>query len=348
MKKRTIRLTVENEYVRGAGVPVGAAGSHDEVELEVTFVGDVWIGTNKYVTFRDALGQSPRLKMLLDSESVIELSEDGDGATIQKHKITVPYAAKTHAGNMSVTFTGYTVLSTLDEGGNPVFYEGECINTMTAFFRVLPSDYVVLEDGSFEKDATLAQQVQSAADSAYAAGQAKDVAIKAQGAAETAAGNAQLAEQKAQTYSNELDQKYTAFIATFEGEEGLIKTTKKACDDANKAASNASAKIITMEDILGDIKNLDSALDSIIAIQESLIGTISFFIDGVRYTADKDMTWGDWINSSYNTLGIVYGIGKGVTFADGCLIQQADPPMTLMWRDAPITPNCNYVHNGGC
>ena len=181
MGKRTIKLTVENEYVRGAGVPVGAAGSHDEVELVVTFVGDVWIGTNKYVTFRDALGQSPRLKMLLDSESVIELSEDGDGATIQKHKITVPYAAKTHAGNMSVTFTGYTVLSTLDEGGNPVFYEGECINTMTAFFRVLPSDYVVLEDGSLDgiPGATLAQQCQSAANSAFEAKEAAEAAKEA-------------------------------------------------------------------------------------------------------------------------------------------------------------------------
>lgn len=181
MGKRTIKLTVENEYVRGAGVPVGAAGSHDEVELVVTFVGDVWLGTNKYVTFRDALGQSPRLKMLLDSESVSELSEDEDGATIQTHKVTVPYAAKTHAGNMSVTFTGYTVLSTLDEGGNPVFYEGECINTMTAFFRVLPSDYVVLEDGSLDgiPGATLAQQCQSAANSAFEAKEAAEAAKEA-------------------------------------------------------------------------------------------------------------------------------------------------------------------------
>jgi hypothetical protein len=198
MGKRTIKLTVENEYVRGAGVPVGAAGSHDEVELEVTFVGDVWLGTSKYVTFRDALGQSPRLKMLLDSESVSELSEDEDGATIQTHKVTVPYAAKTHAGNMSVTFTGYTVLSRLDAEGNLVFYEGECINTMTAYFRVLPSDYAILEDDSFEVGATLAQQCQSAANSVYQnAEKARTAEAEAKSAAETATERANEAEASA-------------------------------------------------------------------------------------------------------------------------------------------------------
>lgn len=300
MKKRTIRLTVENEYVRGAGVPVGAAGSHDEVELEVTFVGDVWLGTNKYVTFRDALGQSPRLKMLLDSESVSELSEDEDGATIQTHKVTVPYAAKTHAGNMSVTFTGYTVLSTLDAEGNLVFYEGECINTMTAYFRVLPSDYVILEDGSFDgvPGATLAQQCQSAANAAIAA---KDAAIEAKEVIEEAAdkvANCALIPKYTLEPDKTIDTIDVNYRDSFPVEcfnrvptvgeifYGFGRTLRDkipfaitaeitgvvARDDGGENAAFKTLEVVPMVSANDDLGDIDAALDEIIAIQNSLMG----------------------------------------------------------------------------
>ena len=261
MGKRTIKLTVENEYVRGAGVPVGAAGSHDEVELVVTFVGDVWLGTNKYVTFRDALGQSPRLKMLLDSESVIELSEGGDGATIQKHKVTVPYAAKTHAGNMSVTFTGYTVLSTSDAEENLVFYEGECINTMTAYFRVLPSDYVILEDGSFESEqgATLAQQVQDAFFNFTSKFDGEDGLIA----------QANAATSEAQQATSEAQQAITEMTKLANEAQSNALT---AATEAAEAAASAEQAKESAEVTAALAGNIDAALDSIIVIQNSLIG----------------------------------------------------------------------------
>ena len=192
MGKRTIKLTVKDEYVFGAGVPIGAAGSHDEVELEVTFVGDVWLGTSKYVTFRDALGQSPRLKMLLDSEMVRSVAEKDNGEIGETIVVSVPYASKLHAGNMSVTFTGYTVVTQTD-GDVTTAYEDTCVHTTTAYFRVLPSDYVILDDGSFESEqgATLAQQVLDAANVIAGKMAAIDAATEAanEAAAETSALN---------------------------------------------------------------------------------------------------------------------------------------------------------------
>ena len=58
-----------------------------------------------------------------------------------------------------------------------------------------------------------------------------------------------------------------------------------------------------IDNIVGDI---ETALDSIIAIQEGLIGSgsiISFTIDETSYQAEKGMTWGEWVDSDYNTDG---------------------------------------------
>ena len=58
------------------------------------------------------------------------------------------------------------------------------------------------------------------------------------------------------------------------------------------------------EFVTGDI---ETALDRIIAIQESLIGggisLISFTISGTSYQAKEGMTWGEWVESEYNTGG---------------------------------------------
>ena len=56
MGKRIIECSVSDEYLLGGGVPIGAAGSHDDVVLRLGF-GDAWAGLNIYATFTDALGQ---------------------------------------------------------------------------------------------------------------------------------------------------------------------------------------------------------------------------------------------------------------------------------------------------
>lgn len=313
MEKRTIKLTVENEYVRGAGVPVGAAGSHDEVELVVTFVGDVWLGTNKYVTFRDALGQSPRLKMLLDSESVIELSEDGDGATIQTHKVTVPYAAKTHAGNMSVTFTGYTVAETTDENGSPVFAEDECINTTTAYFRVLPSDYVILEEGSYGNDLTLAQQVLDAANNIANKMAEIDTAIEA--ANEAAEKTSDLNEQAEAAVNDAVER-----LGKLEG--GIAQTTGNSKTQAMSQKATTEAIDVAKDDITQKMavcqsENLCNPAEVVADYYMNAAGVIHASAS-YSYTGLIPVTEGDVLRFPYNNDGTIKsGAAKYVCAFDG-------------------------------
>ena len=59
MAKRIIELTVSDEYVIGGGVPIGAAGSHDDVVLRMAF-GEMWTGLNIYATFTEPWERTPR------------------------------------------------------------------------------------------------------------------------------------------------------------------------------------------------------------------------------------------------------------------------------------------------
>ena len=140
MAKRIIELTVSDEYVIGGGVPIGAAGSHDDVVLRMSF-SDEWMVRNKYATFRDALGENPTIVALLPSMLV-----SGKDAT---YDVVVPSAAKKIDGRASMTLTGYTVVNGSEED--------EASNTAVTYFRVLPSTYKIMDDDSI--DATLAQQL---------------------------------------------------------------------------------------------------------------------------------------------------------------------------------------------
>ena len=141
MAKRIIECRVSDEYVLGSGVVVGAAGSHGDVDLRLTF-GDMWIGLNIYATFRDAQGENPTLVAVLPSMLV-------DGQTMT-YDVTIPAAAKKYQGQMMLTLTGYSIVDGVEEE--------RATNTAMAFFRVMPSSYAVFDDGTV--DATLAQQMQ--------------------------------------------------------------------------------------------------------------------------------------------------------------------------------------------
>ena len=53
---RTIPLKIQNEYIAGDKVLIGAAGSHNDVVLRMEF-SPLWEGLTKTVQFRDALGE---------------------------------------------------------------------------------------------------------------------------------------------------------------------------------------------------------------------------------------------------------------------------------------------------
>lgn len=99
MEQRIIKLSVKNEYILGEGVVIGAAGSHDEVLLELDFrASPVWHGTTKKAVFYDALGTNPTTILLTTDKLVSDETE--------VYRISVPAEAKEQAGKCFLTIEG--------------------------------------------------------------------------------------------------------------------------------------------------------------------------------------------------------------------------------------------------
>ena len=148
MGARIIPVVVENDYMIGAGVPIGSVGSDKDVSLEITF-GASWDGYSKRINWVDALGGNATLTLLTP-----DMIKTG---TTNVYIVPVPGPPKSKPGNMMVTVQGYTV-----DGS-----EVETIQvTTTAYFKVLPSDWKLDDDESI--NATLAQQLQASIDNIIA------------------------------------------------------------------------------------------------------------------------------------------------------------------------------------
>jgi len=145
MGARIIPVTVENDYMIGAGVPIGSAGSAKDVSLQITF-GNSWDGYEKRINWVDSHGENATLTLLTDN-----LLESGSDNV---YIVPVPAGPKTYQGNMMVTVQGYMI-----SGGS---IEQVQVST-TAYFKVLPSDWKLDDDESI--DPTVAQQLQAAIDS---------------------------------------------------------------------------------------------------------------------------------------------------------------------------------------
>lgn len=152
-KKRIIEIEVNDEYVVGSGVVIGAAGSHNDVVMKVRF-NSSWADLNIIATFRDALGENPISVVLTAVSTLVE--SDGDHCV---HKFLVPLKAKAYEGKISLSFTGYTVAAVASEDGEGVEYqETQAITSGTAYFNVLKSDAVLADD--IFKTADVGQQLQ--------------------------------------------------------------------------------------------------------------------------------------------------------------------------------------------
>lgn len=195
MAKRIIELTVSDEYVIGGGVPIGAAGSHDDVVLRMAF-GEMWTGLNIYATFTDALGENATEVMLLPSMLV--------SGTIMTYDLPIPASAKRIEGRTSLSLTGYTVVNGT---------KGIATNTTTTYFRVLPSKVALLDDGTV--DATLAEQLLSEMN--YTEGRVGEAEVVA-AAATLEAANAVDVANAAKEISDEV--KARADRGEFKGEKG--------------------------------------------------------------------------------------------------------------------------------
>lgn len=157
MAKRIIEISVNDEYVVGSGVVIGAAGSDESVILRVAF-NDTWAGLNIYATFRDSMGENPTIMMLMPSMLV-------PGETM-KYDVVVPAAATKYAGKMCLVFSGFAITESYlyakdgDTVVKELVYRDAVINTTNAYFRVLTSDFSAL-DVEDQAEVTVLEQVLS-------------------------------------------------------------------------------------------------------------------------------------------------------------------------------------------
>lgn len=139
---RIIRCEVDNEYIRGAGVVIGAAGSHDDVELELCF-SPMWDGTSKKLVWFDALGEQAVVTAL--TTDLLVPGEDN------LYRVPVPVEAKAVEGDMQVTIRGTVVNGDV---------ETRAVVAATASFQVLPALWDPLAVESGEPTASVSDQLQ--------------------------------------------------------------------------------------------------------------------------------------------------------------------------------------------
>lgn len=71
----------------------------------------------------------------------------------------------------------------------------------------------------------------------------------------------------------------------------------------------------------------------VIEYEVKLVEFISFTIDGVEYQAIEDMTWGEWVESKYNTTSAVFnGNAPGMDY--GSIYNSEKQGYTLMSKDS--------------
>ena len=184
---RTIPLKIQNEYIAGDKVLIGAAGSHNDVVLRMEF-SPMWDGLAKTVQFCDALGENV-IPVILTANLL-------ENNTTNVYLVTVPVDAKKYEGRMALAIKGAAVSA-----------QKETRATMAAYgtFRVAESNWNEAAETEQDVSATQAEQLQSQIDTILgtiqdartAAGEAAASASEAESSADDAEANANAAESSA-------------------------------------------------------------------------------------------------------------------------------------------------------
>ena len=176
---RFIVIECANEYVKGAGVPIGAAGSYSDVALKIKFR-DMWDGMSKHITWLDANGENPTIVYLT--------AQNYDG---EYYTSLIPAEAKAVAGTAVMSIKG------ADSSKGTL--------TAKAEFKVLESVYDENAEESVDPTPTVAEQLQeqvesilgtisdarnAATEAAASAGAAYDSQVAAAGSESAAGGYA--------------------------------------------------------------------------------------------------------------------------------------------------------------
>ena len=170
---RTIPLKIQNEYIAGDKVLIGAAGSHNDVVLRMEF-SPLWEGLTKTVQFRDALGEKT-IETLLTADLL-----EKNSTTV--YMVPVPNGAKKYAGEMTLAVKGAAV------SGDK---ETRATTAVHGAFTVGESKWDTSAETEQDVPPTQAEQLQSQIDAVLgtingAAASANAAAASAQSAAESA------------------------------------------------------------------------------------------------------------------------------------------------------------------
>ena len=212
---REIPIQVTDEYVRGAGVAVGAAGSHDDVALRISF-SPMWTGTARSILWLDAAGENPTTTQLGTG-----LLAEGE---TEVYLVPIPAEPKALPGEMTMTIKGATV-----SGGK----ETTATLTAAARFRVLESAWDPDAEESADITPTQAEQLRSEIDAV----KADIVVVRGVAAAEEERKVAEEARGKAES----LRAKKEAAREDAEAERAAAEAARVKAEAAREAAEAARA-----------------------------------------------------------------------------------------------------------
>lgn len=178
---RIIECGVKSEFITGDEIVIGAAGSHDDVYIELTFSKE-WENTTKTISWTNAMGEDP-IMLTIGTQHIVDLWE-------RRYKVAIPYEAKEYAGEVKMSIKGVIVRDGIEE---------VAVTTNEATFTVLESNWD--DDMQHAQDITptnaeiFQAQLDSMAEDIILAGKAGEYAASAQESADEAAVSASTAKK---------------------------------------------------------------------------------------------------------------------------------------------------------
>ena len=232
MAKRIITCQVADEYVRGAGAVVGAAGSHNDVILRLEF-GNLWAGTAKTIIWHDANGQNATATVL-----TTDLLAPGE---TEVYLVPIPAEPKAVAGRMSMSIKGAIVSGSK---------EASATMSAVAWFTVMESGWDENAEAAADITPTQAEQLQAEleniktgiveAKAAGAAAAASEAAAAESESAAAASAAAAAASETAAAKRAEDAEENAALAANWQTEAAKSAAQAQAAKDAAEEAADAA------------------------------------------------------------------------------------------------------------
>lgn len=226
---RTIPLKIQNEYIAGDKVLIGAAGSHNDVVLRMEF-SPLWDGLTKTVQFRDALGEKT-IETLLTADLL-----EKNSTTV--YMVPVPNGAKKYAGEMTLAVKGAAVSGDKETRATTAVY---------GVFTVGESKWDTSAETEQDVPPTQAEQLQSQIENVLA------TIVDARKAATEAAASAQSAAESAETATAAAGSIGDAVTAAAKSAAAAAASEKSAEYWAGQAQQAAGGGVVSFNGRAGSV-----------------------------------------------------------------------------------------------